>query len=270
MLKTDRPMITCLIVAYNEADRISLPLAHARQWADEVLVVDKSSTDRTAEIAVAAGARVEVVPFTRAGHEDTCAIVRMASHDWVWLFTAGEVPTRQVIEAGKRAISDDIDAVAIPHLYYSFGIHHEASPWSWSGQLRLIHRGRASIQNVVHASVSCDQGRLGIVPAGPGCFVLHQTHATAQGFMRMHVDYMAAEAAQQDPLQTFHRAIGTAKACDQAFEKHPELSKHQLAWKIYWYGVALHALERHEGRDVPSEYAARAAELCREEWGDSR
>jgi len=260
-------MITCLILAYNEARRIRLALGHAQQWADEVLVVDKSSTDGTAEIAAAAGARVERVPFSRAGHEDSMAIVQMARHDWIWIFTAGEVPTRGVIESGTFWVGSDWDGVVVPHLYYSFGDHVETSPWSWSGQLRLFHRGRAVVQNVVHATIACRPGRAAVVPAGPASYVLHQTHATADGFMASHCDYMAAEARQQDPVITLQRAVATARSYDAAFAQEPKLMKQHLAWKIYWYGVALHALERSEGRDVRGEYGERAKGLLEREWG---
>jgi len=260
--------ITAMLLAYNEESRIGCFLEHARLWADEVLVVDKSSTDLTRELAEASGARVVVVPFSRQGHEDSVEISKLAVHDWIWVFTAGEVPTRKVIEEGKYRVTEDRDVVIVPHLYFSFGEHNEVSPWSWSGQARLFHRGRAIIRNVVHSSIAWQDGRMGVIEPGPGCYVLHQTHATAQGFMRSHVDYMAAEAEQQDPNTTFQRALATAGSCDERFRREPRIMKHQLAWKIYWYGVALHALEKLEGRNVPEEYRERAEGLLKKEWGN--
>lgn len=47
-----------IIPAYNEAPRIAETVRRAREYADEVLVVDDGSTDRTVEEAREAGVRV--------------------------------------------------------------------------------------------------------------------------------------------------------------------------------------------------------------------
>lgn len=56
----ERPRVSVLIPAYNEEKRIYQTVRSVLQvpWVDEVIVVDDASTDRTAELAQAAGARV--------------------------------------------------------------------------------------------------------------------------------------------------------------------------------------------------------------------
>jgi glycosyltransferase involved in cell wall biosynthesis len=61
--------ITVVIPCLNEEDGIRKVLAHVPPFVDEVLVVDNSSTDRTAEVAGALGAKVlleEVRGYGRA------------------------------------------------------------------------------------------------------------------------------------------------------------------------------------------------------------
>ena len=61
--------ITVVIPCLNEEDGIQKVLAHVPPFVDEVLVVDNSSTDRTAEVAAAMGAKVlleEVRGYGRA------------------------------------------------------------------------------------------------------------------------------------------------------------------------------------------------------------
>ncbi len=56
------PKITAYIIAFNEAAKIEAAVASVL-WADEVLVADSNSTDNTAALATALGARVVQVPF---------------------------------------------------------------------------------------------------------------------------------------------------------------------------------------------------------------
>ena len=51
-------MVSVVIPAYNESERIGQVLEAVRQHADEVLVVDDGSTDGTGEVAESAGAKV--------------------------------------------------------------------------------------------------------------------------------------------------------------------------------------------------------------------
>lgn len=258
-----RPPVTCIILAYNEAARIRFAVTHALQWADEVVVVDKSSTDDTREIATSLGARVAVIPFSRQGFECIATMVAQASHDWVWVFTPGEVPTKGCIAAGLRLVGDSLDLVYVPMHYFSFGIHHPASPWAGGHHPRLYHRQRVTFTGRAHDALRAQ--RVAKIEYGEDCFVLHQTHATAESFMRSHTDYMAGEAALDTPEVCINRAIRQSAAYDQVFRTHPDLLPHQLAWKLYWYGVALHAWERAT-ESIPEAYRRRAQEMLTKEW----
>jgi glycosyltransferase involved in cell wall biosynthesis len=60
------PKISAYILAYNEAAKIEAAAASVL-WADEIVVADSGSTDGTAELAQAMGARVVQVRFTGFG-----------------------------------------------------------------------------------------------------------------------------------------------------------------------------------------------------------
>lgn len=254
--------ITAIIGTRNEEVKIAFCVTHAMKWADEVVLVDKSSTDRTCEIAAGLGARIVTVPFTRQGHESVAEQAAAASHDWVWIWTSHEVPTRKLIEAGRALVSDDVDLIMVPMYYYSFGVHHDDSPWAGGYQPRLFHRGRVQFTGIAHAPLHAQ--RTAKIPYLPDQYVLHQTHAPVDRFMISHCDYMVNEAANGDPEHVYFHAMQTAVRFDEVFKANPELIPHALGWKVYWFGVALHAWERMNP-GVPEQYAARCRKAL-EEW----
>ena len=54
--------VAVLIPAFNEEKSIAKVVTAIPEWADDIIVVDNGSTDRTAEIARSEGARVVFEP----------------------------------------------------------------------------------------------------------------------------------------------------------------------------------------------------------------
>ena len=83
-----RPSLSACIVTLDEEDRLGDCLASLR-WCDEIVVIDSHSTDRTREIAAAAGARV--IERDWPGHVAQKEFaIRQARHDWVLCIDADE------------------------------------------------------------------------------------------------------------------------------------------------------------------------------------
>ncbi|MGB6432253.1 MAG: glycosyltransferase, partial [Candidatus Acidiferrales bacterium] len=57
------PAVSAILIARNEESELPRALESLEGVADEIVLVDSGSTDRTAEIARAAGARVFARPF---------------------------------------------------------------------------------------------------------------------------------------------------------------------------------------------------------------
>jgi glycosyltransferase involved in cell wall biosynthesis len=91
------PAISAFIITKNEAAKIGECL-RSLEWVDEIVVVDDSSTDGTAEIAAAAGVRVIDHPFT--GFRDQKKFAMDAtSNDWVLELDADERVSPEMREA---------------------------------------------------------------------------------------------------------------------------------------------------------------------------
>ncbi len=97
--------LTAIVLTLNEEENISDCLA-ALSWADELLVVDSGSTDKTVEIAQKCGARVIRHPFTDFASQRNFAL-RQATGDWVLFIDADERVSAELKMEIQQAISVD-------------------------------------------------------------------------------------------------------------------------------------------------------------------
>ena len=84
------PPLSCYIRTLNEERNIEAVVRAARRVAAEVVVVDSGSTDRTAALAEAAGARVVVNPWPGNGFQKQFGEAA-CTNDWVLDLDADEV-----------------------------------------------------------------------------------------------------------------------------------------------------------------------------------
>ena len=123
------PKISACIIAYNEAAKIEAAVASVL-WADEVLVVDSNSTDGTAALAEALGARVVQVPFTGFGELRNRAI-EACRHEWIFSLDADERCTAASRDEIAKAVASSAahDAYLVPRRSYMMGRWITGSGW---------------------------------------------------------------------------------------------------------------------------------------------
>lgn len=89
--------LSVIVIALNEADRIGRMLEAVRDVADEIVVVDSGSTDKTIPIAEAAGARVFSNEFAGYGQQKRFA-EDQAENNWILNLDADEIITLDLVE----------------------------------------------------------------------------------------------------------------------------------------------------------------------------
>ena len=112
-----RQPLTVAILTKNEELLIERAIRSAA-WADEVLILDSGSTDKTCEIAARLGARVVDQPWLgwRGQHQKA---VDIAAHDWVMKIDADEIFTPQLaasIQAELAASPDPHDGFVVDRM----------------------------------------------------------------------------------------------------------------------------------------------------------
>ena len=143
------------IVTLNEAAHIGAAIGSVA-WADEILVVDSGSTDATAEIARAKGAKVIQREWPGWVDQKNFA-ADQAAHDWILSVDADERVTPELADEVRRTIAGQPAAAGfrIPRVTFHLGRWIRTTDWYPDYQLRLYDRRRASWPpKVVHESVS--------------------------------------------------------------------------------------------------------------------
>ncbi len=150
--------VSVTIITRDEAANIDACLASVA-WADEVLVVDCGSTDRTVEIATARGARVIIKDWPGYGAQKNFAATEVA-HDWVLSVDADERVSPELAREIRERLAADAVAEAgfrIPRVTFHLGRWIRTTDWYPDYQLRLYDRRRGRWkERRVHESVTAD------------------------------------------------------------------------------------------------------------------
>lgn len=140
--------LSIVVPAFNEERLIARTLDHLkaaiqvserRGWSCELIVCDNNSTDRTAEISRAAGARVVFEPVNQIARARNAG-ARAASGDWLLFVDADSSPGRglleevlEVVESGTAVGGGTTVTVAHPPLALTVWIA------LWNATSRFLH-----------------------------------------------------------------------------------------------------------------------------------
>jgi glycosyltransferase involved in cell wall biosynthesis len=137
------------MIARNE-ERILARSLSAVQWADEIVVVDSGSSDRTPEIARAMGAQQSFhLDFRGIAEQKNVAIARCTC-DWVLLIDADEVVTPELAASIQQALAAPAhDAYMLPrlNLFLDRWMRHGGQYPDW--KLRLVRRSLAHVDETI-------------------------------------------------------------------------------------------------------------------------
>ena len=143
------------IVALNEERNIARAITSLRACADEIVVVDSGSSDRTREIASSLGARVIEEPWPGYAAQKNFA-ASVAANSWILSIDADEELTPALAEEiiALKTQAPQFDAWTMPRLARYLGRWIRHSGWYPDRKVRLYHRDRAAWHgDYVHESV---------------------------------------------------------------------------------------------------------------------
>ncbi|PYN61615.1 MAG: glycosyltransferase family 2 protein [Candidatus Rokuibacteriota bacterium] len=149
-----RPRISVVVVTLNEEERLRGCLESAA-WADEVIVVDAESADKTVQVAREFTDRVFVQPWPGFAAQKNFGL-EQATGEWVLSLDADEEVSPELRDEIRAALATATPCAGyrIPRRNIMWGrfMRHGGLYPDW--QLRLFRRGRGRfVERAVHESV---------------------------------------------------------------------------------------------------------------------
>jgi glycosyltransferase involved in cell wall biosynthesis len=186
--------VSAIVICLNEERKIGRCLASLR-WADELIVVDGGSTDRTVPIARAHGAVVHVNEWPGYAAQRAFALAR-ATGEWVVSLDADEELEPRLAEEIQAALAtcgQAVDGFVMPRQAYYLGRWIRHGEWYPDAKLRVFRRTRAACTNDdVHERFTVP-GRT-VHLSG---HILHYSHDDVAHHVRKAARYAALVAASR-------------------------------------------------------------------------
>jgi glycosyltransferase involved in cell wall biosynthesis len=186
-----RKTLSVATIAMNEEKNLPRTLESVR-WADELIVVDGGSKDRTIEIAKSFGAKTSYHVFGGHGEQKNVAL-DLCTSEWILLLDADEVVTPE-LQAEIRGVLEGepkFGAYWIPRLNLYFGRWIRHGGFYPDHKLRLFRRGAARLsEGVGPHSTPQFQGPRGTLKH----HMLHYSYPTLAIYLE-HMNRYSAEIA---------------------------------------------------------------------------
>ena len=186
--------ISVVINTLNEEKNLPRTLASVKSLADEVVVVDMKSTDRTVEIAKKTGARV--YEHKKTGYVEPARnfAIGKAVGNWVLVLDADEeIPLSLAIKLKKIADNPKVDYYRIPRKNIIFGKWMKHSRWWPDLNIRFFKKGHVSWNEVIH-SVPMTQGAGADLPEKEEFAIIHHNYDSVEQYLERMNRYSDIQA----------------------------------------------------------------------------
>jgi glycosyltransferase involved in cell wall biosynthesis len=168
-----RPKISGYVISYNRSAVIETCLRSLR-FVDELIVVDKSSTDDTVEIARRYADRVVVVPWTPTVEDTRDYALSLCSYDWIIYLDDDECLSPAAIEfILEEGVQPRADVYSIPRRNYFLG-RFDPRTRDWPDyKERFFRKGTVEFRAVVHSAAALKSTNRHFIPADSPVFIYH-------------------------------------------------------------------------------------------------
>lgn len=208
-----RHKVSAFVISYNREAYIVACLK-AVQFADEIILIDKGSSDRTVEYGGPLADKVITVPWSPTVERTRAWGLAQCSHDWILYLDDDELLSWEAVVFIRDELrAPRADIYCLPQKHYILGAF-EADAYYWPEcQPRLFRKGAIKFTARVHGGVSrCSEHEYRVQEDGK-IAVHHLSHADVHQWIEKtnrytdQVDRVRMADVTQGLAQAAHRAI---------------------------------------------------------------
>ena len=192
--------LSVVIATYNEEKNIARAINSIKDLAEEIIVIDGSSTDKTVEIARGLGAKVTVAVNPTIFHINKQKGLNLSKCKWILQLDADEEVTEDLRNEIRSVIEQKSEYAGyyIPRLNYFLGGPLKKGGAYPDPVIRLFLRGRGKFPcKDVHEQIDID-GKVGVLSN----YLIHRPYKTFQDYLIKAERYtdLTSEQYAQDKI----------------------------------------------------------------------
>lgn len=258
--------LSACVISYNCAAILGSVLL-ALHFADERLVVDKTSTDGARRVAARFADRVVTVPFTPTVEETRAQAVALCRHDWVLLLDDDELPDPAMAGFIQTELANPrAEAYAFPLRHYILGRHDPRAYYWLEHHIRLFRKEAVRFGATVHAGMTVLTDNVMRVPEDSGAEIHHLSHNDVAGWIERTNRYTSrpdrARAVGEQGLAAFaHARIDHWLARSSGGDRDDYLAAVALLRAVYDIVDRLKTWEDERGVDGVAAFCAVCAAI---------
>lgn len=186
--------ISVVINTRNEEKNLPRALQSVKSLADEVVVVDMHSTDKTCEIAKRTGAKVYIHPETGYVEPARNFAISKATGDWILILDADEEIPIKLAKGLKKLIKNPkASFYRIPRKNIIFGKWIKHSRWWPDHNIRFFKKGAVVWSEVIH-SVPETRGKGLDLEVEEGLAIVHYNYDSISQYLERMNRYADVQA----------------------------------------------------------------------------
>lgn len=189
-------MLSVVINTFNEEENLPRAITSIKKLADEIVVVDMESIDKTVEVAKKLGAKI----FThkKVGYVEPARnfAISKATGDWVLILDADEeVPQSLAKKIEETLKNPEGDYFRIPRMNIIFGKWMEHTRWWPDYNIRLFKKGYVVWTEEIH-KVPITKGKGVNFPEKEEFAIVHNNYKNIDEYLSRMIRYSLVQSEE--------------------------------------------------------------------------
>jgi glycosyltransferase involved in cell wall biosynthesis len=189
--------ITVFLEVFNEAERIEATLENFL-WVDEIVLIDKSSTDETIAIAKEYPIKIIKIPYSDISDKANKVIKEYKTNsEWYFFPTASSLISPGLAKSIILLTTNKefkYDSIGLPLKMYVLGISSPKSPWGQNYKELLIRKNALKLSDRIHQERTAkEKNCFNLVSKNAKDYLFHLTHPNPESMFIKHARYTKYE-----------------------------------------------------------------------------